>query len=171
MRNIMSDNEYQLFLDLDGVLVDFEKGVRFHTGLSPDEQTPRQMWSVLARAKNFYVNLNWMEDGKKLWGNTKSFNPVILTGLPLGTWAEPQKREWCRRELGRDIKVICGKSRDKHLLAWDYLHENGLSHRLPLLIDDRLKTKFDWEESGGKYILHFSAERSWEELKELVKLK
>jgi hypothetical protein len=164
----MENRNYQLFLDLDGVLVDFDRGVFFHTGKSPNDQTPKQMWSVLARVKSFYSKLDWMADGKLLWEQTKALDPVILTGLPLGKWAEPQKRAWCKRELGKNIEVICGMSRDKHLLAWDWLHERGLANVIPVLIDDRLKTKFAWEESGGKFILHFSAEESLRELQHFL---
>lgn len=164
----MSHTNYQLFLDLDGVLVDFDRGVRHHTGKSPEDQTPKQMWSVLARTKQFYAKLSWTWDGKELWEGTRSMDPVILTGLPLGKWAEPQKREWCRRELGPEIPVICGKSKEKHLLAWDWLHEQGKAHLTPILIDDRLNIKFPWEESGGRFILHFSARESLEELNRIL---
>ncbi|MDC7221320.1 MAG: hypothetical protein PQJ59_15395 [Spirochaetales bacterium] len=164
----MEDQAYQLFLDLDGVMVDFNRGVHFYTGKSPEDQTPKQMWSVLSHVKNFYAKLDWTEDGQDLWEKTRILDPVIITGLPLGKWAEPQKREWCRRELGEDIPVICGKSKEKHLLAWDWLHENDLSHATPILIDDRLNLKFPWEESGGQFILHFSAEESLNQLQQLL---
>ena len=163
----MEKQKFQLFLDLDGVLVDFNRGVRFYTGKAPEDQTPGQMWSALSRVKNYYAKLDWTGDGRELWEKTQELDPVILTGLPLGKWAEPQKREWCRRELGRDIPVICGMSREKHLLAWDWLHENGLGDAVPVLIDDRLNLKFPWEEAGGRFILHFSARESLEQLDEI----
>ncbi|MDC7224454.1 MAG: hypothetical protein PQJ60_11990 [Spirochaetales bacterium] len=164
----MEQEGFQLFLDLDGVLVDFNRGVRFYSGKGPEEQTAKQMWSVLSHVKNFYAKLSWTEDGPELWEKTRSLDPVILTGLPLGKWAEPQKREWCRRELGQDVPVICGMSRDKHLLAWDWLYENNLGHLTPILIDDRLNLKFPWEEGGGRFILHFSARESLKRLEEVI---
>ncbi len=168
MNSVTNRKGFQLFLDLDGVLVDFNKGVRFHTGKDPEDQTPKQMWSVLARAKNFYGKLDWTDDGYDLWENSRDLDPVILTGLPLGKWAEPQKREWCARELGKNIPVITGMSKEKHLLAWDWLHENGKGDYLPVLIDDRLNIKFPWEESGGHFILHFSARESLKQLNEVI---
>lgn len=35
--------------------------------------------------------LDWMEDGRDLWDGVRDLQPTILTGLPMGDWAEPQK--------------------------------------------------------------------------------
>lgn len=37
------------------------------------------------------ANLDWMPDGRELWEGVESLQPTILTGLPMGKWAEPQK--------------------------------------------------------------------------------
>lgn len=159
-------DQFQLFVDLDGVLADFDAGVRRATGREPAELEPRRMWPVLARTKGFYDNLDWMPDGKELWEAVKGFSPVILTGLPMGRWAEPQKRAWCARELGADVPVITGMSRKKAQLAAEWLHENGHAHKTPLLIDDRLKLKEAWEAEGGVFILHLDTRTSVEALRE-----
>jgi len=148
---------YQLFVDLDGVLVDFDNAVFRLTGKMPDELLPNQMWPVLARTRRFYENLNWMRDGRLLWDSLIRFNPVILTGLPMGKWAEPQKRNWCERELGPDVPVIAGMSRRKGELAHTWMAEQGMDGRVPVLIDDRLKMKASWEDLGGIFILHLNA--------------
>ncbi len=163
----MIPSEIQFFIDLDGVLVDFNSGVIKATGLTTEEQSPQQMWSVLARTPEFYAHLDWMSDGKKLWNALRVFNPVILTGVPWGNWAEQQKRTWCARELGESVPVITGLSRKKADLAWTWLKENGLSDRLHLLIDDRLKLKSKWEDSGGTFIFHTSSEDTFAQLKSL----
>lgn len=38
-------------------------------------------------------HLDWMPDGRELWEGVEQLHPTILTGLPMGTWAEPQKVE------------------------------------------------------------------------------
>ncbi|MCD6342475.1 MAG: hypothetical protein J7L76_01685 [Spirochaetaceae bacterium] len=159
--------KYQLFVDLDGVLVDFETGVRRATGKEPSELHSRSMWPAIAGTKDFYDRLGWMPDGRDLWQVAKDFQPVILTGLPMGKWAEPQKRSWCERELGPDIPVITGMSRRKAELALTWLEENRMPDKTPILIDDRLKIKEPWEAAGGIFILHLSAAGSIEELKGL----
>ena len=158
---------FQLFVDLDGVLCDFEKGVRRITGKETSELHPRQMWPAIARTKDFYNRLEWMNDGKELWEAVKDCSPVILTGLPMGKWAEPQKRAWCERELGAAIPVITGLSRHKADLALLWMEERGLMDKIPVLIDDRLKIKEPWEAAGGRFILHLNAQRSIEELKNM----
>lgn len=157
---------YALFLDLDGVLVDFDAGVRAATGREPAMMPDRVMWPILARTKDFYTNLPWMSDGKLLWEACRPWNPIILTGLPMGKWAEPQKREWCRRELGAQVEVITCMSRQKAEKAWEATPE-GL---IPVLVDDRLKLQESWEALGGIFILHTSARESLEALENLEKI-
>ncbi len=163
----MGIENYQLFVDLDGVLVDFEAGVRQATGKEPALLEPRQMWPVLARTPGFYEKLSWMKDGQELWDMVLPFSPVILTGLPMGKWAEPQKRAWSERELGTDIPVITGMSRKKAELAQAWLEDSNKDEKTGILIDDRLKIKEPWETAGGKFILHLNTAGTLEELKEL----
>lgn len=153
--------KYFLFLDLDGVLVDFDKGVQRVCGKAPMDLEPRQMWPRLARTIDFYANLDWMPDGKVLWDFSKKYHPVILTGVPRGTWAEPQKRDWCRRELG-DVEVITCASREKAAKAGE--RSEG---RRPILVDDRIKLKEAWEDAGGIFIWHENSKQSIEALKGL----
>jgi len=163
----VSIDDYRLFMDLDGVLVDFNRGVRSITGREASELHPRRMWPLIARTKGFYEKLDWMADGKELWDAVRKFHPVVLTGLPMGKWAEPQKRSWCARELGPDVAVITGMSRDKADLAGRWMEENHEAGKIPVLIDDRLKIREPWEAAGGIFILHLTTLNSMEELRKL----
>ena len=154
---------YRLFLDLDGVLADFDAGVLRATGQRPQALTDRQMWPVLARTRGFYEDLPWMPDGRLLWEFSLPHSPVIVTGLPLGPWAEPQKRAWCKRELGADIPVLCCLSREKGRHAAELLGPEEVM----VLVDDRLKVQQGWEDAGGVFILHTSAASSITALREL----
>jgi hypothetical protein len=154
---------YRLFLDLDGVLADFDEGVQKAMGKRPHEMNDRQMWPVLARTPGFYEYLPWMPDGRALWEFSRAHRPVIVTGVPLGKWAEPQKRAWCARELGADVPVICCLSREKGRRAAEALEPGEIM----VLVDDRLKVQAAWEDAGGKFLLHTSAEASIAALREL----
>lgn len=156
----MSD-QYTLFVDLDGVLADFDAGVEEVTGKLPSEQSPKAMWPRLARTQGFYANLDWMPDGRTLWERVARHDPIILTGLPLGKWARPQKLEWCSRELGADVEVLTCMSRDKAKVARER------SEGTPVLIDDRDKFRDKWVEMGGIFIHHKSAAESISELEAL----
>ncbi len=176
---------YVIFVDLDGVLADFDRAVEEITGLPPSQQTPRAMWPRLAGAPDFYATIPWMPDGLELWERVEPLDPVVLTGLPRGNWAKPQKLEWCRRELGPEVPVIACMSREKTEKAWEWLeahrggargaggahspggHSPGMERTVPVLIDDRASTREPWEAAGGVFIHHTSAEQSVRALEEL----
>ena len=139
---------YCLFVDLDGVLADFDSGVQRVTGELPTAQSPRSMWPRLAHSGDFYDNLDWLPAGRDLWAGVSQLEPTILTGLPLGKWAEPQKRAWCRRELGGDVRVITCMSRDKGSRAREATPEGAT----PILIDDRDSLRERFEASGGIFV-------------------
>jgi hypothetical protein len=155
---------HSLFVDLDGVLADFETGVRDATGLLPHEQKPAHMWRLLARTPGFYEHLAWMPDGRELWAAVTAAQPKILTGLPLGWWAEPQKRAWCARELGPDVPVFACMSRAKARVAREHAPEPAI----PVLIDDRESLRDAWEAMGGIFIHHTGASTSIAALGELA---
>ncbi|MBN2529390.1 MAG: hypothetical protein JXR76_23585 [Deltaproteobacteria bacterium] len=154
--------KYILFLDLDGVLVDFEKGIIDLFGKSPELLSPRYMWPRLAKTPHFYDTLGWMPDGEILWRFCQPHQPVILTGMPVGKWAEPQKRSWCARELGKHIEVITCLSSQKPERAAAYDPA-----RTPVLVDDRERLRGPLEDLGGVFIHHRDAQRSIAALQEL----
>ena len=156
--------KYTLFVDLDGVLADFDKGVKDLTGKLPQDLHPKAMWPRLAKTPGFYDSLDWMPDGKELWEAVLPHGPIILTGLPIGSWAEPQKRSWCARILGEAVEVITCKSREKASIA----RQRSGESTTPILIDDREKLKDDWEAMGGVFIHHRSAKQSIAALKSVL---
>jgi hypothetical protein len=150
------NTNYVIFCDLDGVLADFEKAAKEITGKDYNAQPPKVFWPQIARTKDFYANLDTM-DNLKLWDYIKKYKPSILTGLPQGNWAEPQKRQWCARHLGKYVKVITGWARDKHTFA-------APNH---ILIDDNARNIKEWETAGGIGIFHTSLQSTIKELKKL----
>ena len=141
---------HPLFLDLDGVLADFDRGVRAVTGKRPEELPTRVMWRELSRHRDFYGTLEFMQDAQDLWRFCEPHHPTILTGLPLGSWAPEQKRRWVAHMLGPHVRVITCMARDKH-------RHSGPGR---VLVDDREKAREPWEAAGGRFILHRSAASS-----------
>lgn len=154
---------YKIFIDLDGVLADFERGVTGVTGKTVEELEVRAMWKALAAHPEFYTGLEWTPDGRTLWEYVKDRSPTVLTGLPLGNWAKPQKLEWCRRELGESVPVITCMSRHKARRAREATPEG----EIPVLVDDRRSLRESWERIGGIFIPHVSADRSIAQLSAL----
>ena len=146
-----------LFLDLDGVLADFDRGVRAITGKPPEMLPLKTMWSALARAPRFFETLEFMEDAEMLWRFCAPHSPTILTGLPMGSWAPEQKKRWVARMLGAHVPIITCMSREKP--RW-----SAPGH---VLVDDRASAREGWERKGGTFIHHTSAERSIAALREL----
>ena len=139
-----------LFLDCDGVLADFDAGARQLLGMPPADFEARhgrgEFWKRLARHGNFYGDLEEMPDAQELFLAVKHLKPTILTGLPLGTWAAPQKERWAARHFP-GVPIITTMARQKHLHM-----ERG-----DVLVDDRQNHRHLWENAGGIFVHHKSA--------------
>ena len=149
-----------LFLDCDGVLADFDAGARQLLGMPPADFEARhgrgEFWKRLARQGNFYGDLEEMPDAQELFLAVKHLKPTILTGLPLGTWAAPQKERWAARHFP-GVPIITTMARQKHLHM-----ERG-----DVLVDDRQNHRHLWENAGGIFVHHKSAADSITQLAEI----
>lgn len=147
----------RLFLDCDGVLADFDRGVRDLLGTSPHQFIARHgngtFWKRLAQANNFYASLPEMRDARQLFDAVQQLKPTILTGLPIGRWAAPQKIEWAAEHFP-GVPIITCMARDKH----KHMHPGDV------LVDDRENHRATYEAAGVVFIHHRSAEDSLRQL-------
>lgn len=140
-----------VFCDLDGVLANFEKGVEKICGKPPNNLKSSIMWRTINSTPSFFENLEWMPDAKELWENIKQYDPIILTGIPNeNKQIERQKKKWCERELGANIRVITCKTSEK-----PHYCEKG-----SILIDDRTINEEEWIKNGGVFIHHLSTKET-----------
>ena len=152
--------EPRLFLDADGVLADFDEGARRLLGTHPrtfeDRHGRGAFWKRLAKAKNFYGALPKMPDADLLFDAVKHLKPTILTGLPLGEWAAPQKVKWAAEHFP-GVPIITCMARDKH------------KHMSPgdVLVDDRENHRAAYEAAGVEFVHHKSAAESLRQLAEI----
>jgi len=150
----------QLFLDCDGVLADFDAGVREILGMSPHtfeaRHGRRAFWREIARTKDFYARLPLMADARTLFDGVAHLDPIILTGLPLGNWAAPQKVRWAEEHFPGTHIITC-MARDK------YRHMRGAD----VLVDDRLEHRDKWEDAGGTFVHHRDARSTLDKLAEI----
>jgi len=156
----MTGKPPRLFLDADGVLADFDLGVRRLLGMRPKEFIAKHgrgtFWKRLARANNFYGSLPEMPDARLLFDAVKHLQPTILTGLPMGNWAAAQKIEWAAEHFP-GVPIITCMARDKH----KHMHPGDV------LVDDREKHRQAYEAAGVVFIHHRKAEDS---LRQLAKI-
>ena len=150
----------RLFLDADGVLADFDEGARRLLGMNAADfqasRGNREFWRRIAAAKNFYGSLPEMPDARLLFEGVKHLQPTILTGLPMGNWAAPQKVAWAAEHFP-GVAIITCMARDKH----KHMHAGDV------LVDDRENHRAAYEAAGVVFVHHRNAEDS---LRQLAKL-
>ena len=152
----------KVFLDMDGVLVDFQKGVNQILGLAIDHYWGVVQWNWLTkhgftnddlfravRTKDFWVNLDWMPDGRALFEViTKWWKAPYLVTIPISeSRGEYGKQKWVESNLPERFwnrLIIMGWGTSKALLARD---SNCL------LIDDKEENCEAFIRAGGSAIL------------------
>ena len=148
----------QLFLDCDGVLADFDSAAEKVFGMPAREAEHKlglkTFWRKLRAHEDFYGKLPLMPDARNLFDAVKHLNPIILTGCPLGRWAESQKHRWAAAHFPGTKMITCmAREKRMHMKPGD------------VLVDDSLKFRGVWEEAGGVLIHHTSADQTIAELK------
>jgi predicted kinase len=156
-----AQQQYKVYCDMDGVLVDFERGYNDLTG----KQTPgvdstydkNDFWSAITKAgAKFWAELNWMSDGQQLWNYIKQYSPKLLTAPSREQSSEIGKQEWINTNLP-STPVIFKQAKDKKDLA----EPNAI------LIDDRKDNIQQWIDAGGIGIRHTSTESTIKQLQKL----
>lgn len=153
------EKNYNLYVDLDGVLTNFNKGYQDLTGvdLSKESYEDEEIWKQIDSAGcDFWINLEWTNDGKKLWNYIEKYEPQILSSPSKKDSSRVGKHKWVNRELP-----------GTHLILRSAGNKKEFASTNSILIDDREKNINDWKMSGGIGILHTSADDTIKELKEL----
>ena len=166
-------NVEKIYFDMDGVLADFERGVREICGLTPPSQNAKhhkpgeddEMWEKIKQNLHFYDYLELMPGAKEMFDavyGKYGDRCEILTGIPKPkreiTYAAEDKIGWVRRLLSEDIKVNIVFREEKP----QYCHGEGC-----ILIDDMERNIRDWKALGGTGIVNVSADETMEQLREL----
>ena len=159
---------YQIYCDLDGVLVNFELAFKQLSGGKDWDSSIRDLgldktWELVnAEGSKWWANLEWQKDGHQLWEFLKDKNPIILsagaTSVTKGL-AEKGKRIWCARELGTNVEVIVADR------GTDKKYWSEIGH---ILIDDLEENIRAWRARGGIGIHHKNAPQTILELKQYI---
>jgi hypothetical protein len=151
---------FRLYLDCDGVLADFDTGFLEKFGCNSQEfedaHGAKEFWKTIKQDLNFFGTLPLMDGALELYSAVKHLRPLILTGCPFGNWAEHQKFGWRDKHFPGVPMITC-------------LSRNKRSFCQPgdVLVDDITRYQNLWEEAGGTFVLHTSAESTIAQLKTL----
>ena len=156
----IGEEAHKIYCDMDGVLVDFEKGYEELTGRNIKGQHVSggpDFWDPITKAgASFWVKLAWMPDGKQLWEYIKPYTPVLLSAPSREESSRIGKYVWVKREMP-GTKLILRSAERKQEFATPQ----------SILIDDRKDNIERWKEAGGIGIYHTSAADTIQQLKKL----
>lgn len=145
----------KIFVDLDGVLADFDSEAARLLGRS-FTKGDNEIWKTLSDHPNFFRRLPQMPDAIKLWVYLQeNFSDIeILTAIPRnGTLptAAIDKRYWVAQHFGDEAKVnTCfAVEKQRYCTGPDCI-----------LIDDNVKNIFQWSQRGGLGVFHVSAKET-----------
>lgn len=158
-------SQYKIYCDMDGVLVDFDRGYKELTGTEThhaDSQGKNEFWSIFKQGlqnkqiseKEYWMNLKWMPDGKELWNHIKQYNPTLLSAPTKDPQSRLGKHIWVKKYLPGTPLILSAAEAKKN-----YATKNSI------LIDDRIPNIDSWNEAGGIGILHTSTQTTLDKLK------
>ena len=160
----------KIYFDMDGVLADFEGGVRNLCRLEPVSQGrigPEEelMWDGIRQVPHFYDRLDLIPGAKEMFDALYARYEravELLTGIPKPerriSGAAEDKIRWAKRLLSLDVYVNTVLRKDKYIFC------TGPDC---VLIDDYVKNINEWERSGGIGILCPDIATVMKKLKEL----
>jgi FMN phosphatase YigB (HAD superfamily) len=152
-------SKYKIYCDMDGVLVDFDKGYFKLTGhkLDGEHRSDDHFWDPInAAGYDFWINLEWSNDGKRLWSYIEKYKPELLSAPSRQNDSRVAKHDWAKRELP-----------GTHLILRSAKHKKDFACPNCILIDDRIDNIQGWRDAGGIGIHHVSTKHTIDQLKVL----
>lgn len=152
--------KYQIFCDLDGVLVDFYKGYEQLTGknIRGTYSSTKEFWNPInEKGESFWSELEWLIDGRYIWNKISKYNPTILTASGYHPTSPIGKKQWMSKHLPNiDCEIVVSKKEKQHY-----------SGKNKILIDDHYENIQQWETKGGIGIYHFDIRNTLNHLEHL----
>jgi len=145
----------RIFLDLDGVLADFDRHYadlfgHYHNAIPDDE-----LWGKIHSQPSFFRDMPPFRDAKPfllgvvMLATKAGVRDVsVLTACPKSAYAHVagQKRAWVYEHLSPHLTVIPTAGGSSKPL---FMHSPG-----DILVDDFERNTSAWEKAGGRAILH-----------------
>lgn len=137
-----------IYLDLDGVMADFDGHFPALFGFDHRQMAKDLMWESINAHPSYFRGMPIFAGAKAFFDSISWMNPIILTACPLSNYQDVarQKRGWVREHLSVHCQILpVMGGRNKPL----FMHARG-----DILIDDFKRNIAAWEVEGGVGILH-----------------
>jgi len=149
---------FTIYLDMDGVIVDFDKKFKELTGMGPREFESnfgkQKFWDKITQAGvGFWRSMEWMPGGQALYNRVSQHNHFLLSAPSQDESSKIGKRMW-RKDNTPSTRLILSAAKNKP----NYADKSNI------LIDDRADTIDAWKAKGGIGILYKSADQVMREL-------
>ena len=164
------ESEYKVYLDMDGVLADFDQRFRDISGMEPREfenkYGRKAFWDLIDEENKvkFWVGIPTMPGAADLVDAVKDYNYELLTSPSAKKQSYLGKILWVKNHIG-DVfpskpRINFKKAKEKHLVKPQLA-------KTDILIDDREDNIQQWRDAGGIGILYKSVEQVNAELDKL----
>ena len=163
------ESEYKVYLDMDGVVANFDKRFEDLSGMAPREFESKygknKFWDFIDEEHkvSFWVGIPVMPGASALIDRVKKYNYELLTAPSVKKQSYLGKILWVRNHndlLGGKPRINFKKAKDKHKV------KSQLSDK-DILIDDRMDTIERWEAAGGTGIHYKSASQVLNDLNKM----
>lgn len=151
----IKSSPYQIYVDMDGVLCDFDSRVEEFFNKNPKEYSRDELVeAVNSKGVEFWSKMKWIEGGRELWSMVSKYNPSLLTSPGMFKYAPEGKKIWVKENLSPQPQdIIFQQARNKHLVLSG---KDPKEVKKSILIDDYNPNVKPWKEEGGIGILHKS---------------
>jgi PAS domain-containing protein len=164
------ESEYKVYLDMDGVLADFNQRFRDLSGMEPSEFESKYgrkaFWNLIDEEHKikFWVGIKPMDGASSLVDAVKDYDYELLTSPSAKKQSYLGKILWVKNHTG-DVfpskpRINFKKAKEKHLIKPQLA-------KTDILIDDREDTIGRWNAAGGTGIVYKSIGQTLNDLKKL----
>lgn len=151
----------RLFLDSDGVLMDFDRHYPARYGHDHKSIDESDMWKMISKEPGFFESMPPMQGAVEFFNSVRQFHPIVLTGAPSTEFYRACKEKILsiHKHFSEETLVIPvrgGKMKPA------LIQRPG-----DVLVDDWQKNIDLWVEHGGVGILHVDFETTRRKLSEI----
>ena len=171
LANLNEEEEkgsYYIYLDMDGVVADFDKRFQDLSGLLPqayvDKYGLNAFWDLIDEKHKvaFWRGIELMPGAKKLVDFVSKYPYEMLTAPSIKKQSVIGKGLWVKDKVGilypSKPKVTYRKAKEKHLVKPNLT-------KFDILIDDKPSTIDRWNSAGGTAIFYKNADQVIKDLK------